>query len=114
MNGVKHSSIVLNRNDFNNIELVFSGYDKICRDKESYGIASLISFLLFRFFLPRRDAEDYAVIFVSIRLMKPLPFQNAQVGTQKGIIRPRFLYNGGFYSPLIGLFLKKITMMMMK
>ncbi|GIY06267.1 hypothetical protein CEXT_544321 [Caerostris extrusa] len=62
------------------------------------------------------DAEDYAVIFVSIRLMKPLPFQNAQVVCRKGS-SGRVLYNGGFYSPVIGPkfdFFKKITMMMMK
>ncbi|GIY40440.1 hypothetical protein CDAR_585151 [Caerostris darwini] len=86
MNGAKHSCIALNRNVINNRELVFSGYDKICRDKESGGIAAGTRFLLFRISPPRRerDAKDYAVVFVSIQLMKLLPFQNAQVVSRKG------------------------------
>ncbi|GIY40432.1 hypothetical protein CDAR_585111 [Caerostris darwini] len=60
-----------------------SSYDKICQDKETHAIASGMRFLLFRISSPRRDAEDYAVIFVSIRLMKLLPFQNGQVVSRK-------------------------------
>ncbi|GIY40444.1 hypothetical protein CDAR_585171 [Caerostris darwini] len=98
MEEVKHSGIALNRNHINNKESVFCGYDKICRDKESRGIASGMRFLLFRISLPRRDAEDYAAIFVSIRLMKLLPLQNDQVVSRKGSSGLDFIYRWLLFS----------------
>ncbi|GIY40436.1 hypothetical protein CDAR_585131 [Caerostris darwini] len=87
MKEVKHSGIALNRNDINNRESVFSGYDKICRDKGSRGIASgtLPAFPNFpaqercgklRSHLRKHPADETAY------------FPKRSGGKQKGIIAP--------------------------
>ncbi|GIY40438.1 hypothetical protein CDAR_585141 [Caerostris darwini] len=86
MKEVKHSGIALNRNDINNRELVFCSYDKICKIRSPMqlplGYASCFS----EFPRPGEgDAEDHAVTFISIRLMKQLPFQSGQVVSRKGL-----------------------------